>query len=381
MHILLVLLTFFYVIIILRLRRGITQLKSGTNQKIHSVSVVIAARNESENIGHCIESLLAQHYPADRYEVIIVDDRSTDDTADIVSSYSSKFDRVKLIRIVQPTSEMAPKKNALSQGIDNAQGEIILTTDADCITKPGWISAMNRQYDEHVGLVAGFSPLDRAKKQSLFSRLVQLDALSLAAVAAGSFGAGFPLTCNGRNLSYRTRVFHEIGGFLKFGQYVSGDDDLLLHHVVRHTNWETRYVLDPDSTVSSEAPATFSHFFHQRTRHASKGSRYSFRMTLSLVAVYLMNVLLMILPLLALWSPELWKYFLGCIIVKSVAEYSLVQRAARQLRLNNLIDYFPIAVLFHIPYVVIFGLWGQFGKFRWKGTTYQTAMKPKPDTH
>jgi len=376
MHIVLVLLTVFYSVIILILRHGVGRSSSITNQRIHSVSVVVAARNEDRRIGRCIESLVAQDYPADGYEIIIVDDLSTDNTVEIVRGYLLSNDNLRLVRVTNRSSELSPKKNALTEGIKAARGEIILTTDADCVAKPGWIKSINELYNDDVGLVAGFSPLDIARTPSLFNSLVQLDALSLASVAAGSFGAGFPSTCNGRNLSYRLRVFHEIGGFSRFGQFVSGDDDLFLHHVVRHTNWRVHYSLDPESIVSSEAPASFSEFFHQRTRHASKGRHYSAPMTMSLIAVYLMNVLLLVMPVAALRYPVYWNYFLGCLLMKSSTEYALISRVARKFRLMNILKFFPIAVLLHIPYVVVFGLWGQIGKFRWKGKTYHAEMRP-----
>ena len=232
-----------------------------------------------------------------------------------------------------------------------------------------------KRYDDGVGLVAGYSPLDRSQKKSIFHKLVQLDALALASVAAGSIGADSPSTCNGRNLSYRKQVFNQIGGFSKFGKFVSGDDDLFLHHVVKMTDWKVRYVLDPGNTVSSVAPSSFVSFFHQRTRHASKGKHYSTGMTLALIAVYVMNLLFMITPFFAFWYPVFLKYLILSLILKSISEFSLIYRVASELKDKKLLNYYPLAALFHIPYVVLFGLWGQFGKFKWKGTTFHTELK------
>ncbi|MFZ5517769.1 MAG: glycosyltransferase [Candidatus Zhuqueibacterota bacterium] len=359
-----------YGALLFRLIAGLGKLKPGRNAHQYTVSVIVAARNEEQNIRPCLDALVQQTYPVSKYEIIIIDDRSSDSTATVVESYCQRFHHIKLARVKSVPAGIAPKKNALQQGIAVSQGEIILTTDADCVPAPGWISAMVSYFEPSVGLVAGFSPLEQAKSQSVFTRLMTLDSLSLAAVAAGSFGMGRPLTCSGRNLGYRRETFHAVGGFKEFQHFVSGDDDLLLHRIRQHSVWDMRYAATPEAIVRSLAPTNLRQFANQRIRHASKGRFYAASMVLGLIGVYLLNFNLLCLLLLSLTFNKYLLYWVALMILKSLPEFLLITRFARFVNCTKILRAFPWAMLAHVPYVVIFGLLGQLGKFQWKDETF-----------
>ena len=370
------LLTSFYCFILFKLIHGLLKLKKGTNQREYVVSIIVAARNEEQNIKSCVTALISQNYPLEKLEIIVVDDRSTDETAKIVQKFTEAYPNVILLQVKQTPSGMAPKKYALDFGINQATGEIILITDADCIPQPDWVKFMLSYFKPDVGLVAGFSPLDRAEKPSVLSRLIRLDSLALASVAAGSFGAGFPLTCNARNLAYRRSVYQQIGGFKEIGHLISGDDDLFLHLVQKKTDWQVRYAIDSEVIVSSIVPSNFNDFFHQRVRHASKGRHYAVGLKLGLIAVYLFNISLLLLLLLSIWNTQFLLLFGGSFVLKTLFEFILLKKSATIFNRHSYLKYFPLAALFHIPYVTIFGLWGQIGKFTWKGSLFQAELKP-----
>lgn len=356
-----------YCLILWKLKRGVSRLKPGLSNDTPFVSVVVAARDEADNIQNCLTALSVQDYPKDNVEFIIVDDRSEDNTPVLIQTFSQKDRRFKSITIRETPSHFASKKWALKTGIEASKGSIILTTDADCLPPAGWISSIIRYFDKKVGLVAGYAPLNAIEHPTFLQRLIQLDALALASVAAGSFGAGFPLTCSGRNLGYRRQVYEDIGGFESLSRFVSGDDDLLLHRIRKNTSWKMRYAADPDASVSSAPPSTLSAFFHQRTRHASKGFHYPLYLILSLIGVYLLNLTL----ILGVFFIELWPFWLTIITLKSIFEFIFIKSVAKKVRGLKLLKYFPLTILPHIFYVVFFGLWGQIGRFRWKGTSTQ----------
>ena len=359
--ILFVLLAAFYLAVLAGIIGGLYRLKSGRGKHRPFVSVVIAARNEARIIGSCLESMALQDYPADKHEIIVVNDRSQDDTAGVVEVFTEKDPCFRLVTVSESHPDMAPKKWALHRGVESARGEIILTTDADCVAGPGWISSMIRYFEDDVGLVAGYSPL-RHPSPSVFHRLVELDALALAGLAAGSMGAGFPLTCSGRNLAYRKSVYEEVGGFGSIGRFISGDDDLFLHLIRRRTDWKVRYNIDSESIVSSHPPRTLSEFVHQRIRHASKGRHYPPALTMGLVTVYLFNLLFLV----GIFLPKMWLPMVFLFGLKSFSDFLVVLRAATVFRQRDALTVFPLAMFLHIPYVVIFGWLGQVGKFRWK---------------
>jgi len=204
--------------------------------------------------------------------------------------------------------------------------------------------------------------------------LLTLDSLSLAAVAAGSFAIGKPLTCNGRNLAYRKETFQAVNGFKQIQHLISGDDDLFLHLVRQQTDWKFRYAIDPETVVRSKAPGDFNQLANQRTRHASKGRHYQRWLQLSLVAVYLFNLLLLVLLLLSLLGFGLFRLWLASWLMKSFAEFMLLYRFADIFHNKKALSVFPVAMLVHVPYVVIFGLRGQVGKFQWKDATFKTTV-------
>ena len=352
---------------------GLSQLKAVHKKDRPFVSVVVAARNEETNIISCIESLVIQEYPENQYEIILVNDRSQDATGDIINRFTQEYPNVQAIHISTSSDIMAPKKWALAQGIHKAKGTIILTTDADCIVSPNWIGIMIQYFNDDVGLVAGFSPLTRYTNDSIFQKLMALDGLALAGVAAGSCGMRFPLTCSGRNLAYRKSVYHEVGGFKQIGQFISGDDDLFMQLVRTKTNWKIQYAIDFDSQVPSYPPTDLKEFFNQRIRHASKGSHYQKSLTFGLIGVYVFNLLLFITPF---WI-RLWPIWIGAMGLKSFFEFILIARTASLFKHEKLVTLFPMAIFLHVPYVIVFGLLGQIGKFSWKAKTFNSQIDTK----
>lgn len=366
------LLTLFYCIILIWLIRGLSQLEPGKNEIKPMVSVVIAARNEEKNISTCLKALTTQQYSIDKHEIIIVDDRSEDRTTEIVKEVMEKHSHVRLIGVKKIDPSISPKKWALHQGIAQAKGEIILTTDADCIVQPGWIETLVHHFNKDVGLVAGYSPLVTENPRSLLHRFIALDALALAAVAAGSVGGGYPLTCNGRNLAYRKQTYQQTGGFDAIQHVVSGDDDLFLHQMKEKTNWKMRYAVEKQSVVSSIPPKNFKTFFYQRIRHGSKIQFYNHQMKLGLIAVYLLN-----LSLLVLLFTQSWTMFIITLGIKSFFEFLLISKASKIFHQGQSLFIFPLVEILHIPYVILFGAWAQFGKFKWKETIYSSKINAK----
>lgn len=370
---LLIVLAIFYFTALLLLWLGMQRNRAGTAVEQPMVSVVIAARNEAHHMPALVQALAAQDYPVEKIEFILVDDRSTDDTGAAFRHSVGTDSRFRLERVLQVNPEMAGKKNALAIGIQAARGALILTTDADCRPLSHWVSTVVAFFEPKVGLVAGFSPLELPDTRSLAHRLIALDALALACVAAGSAGWGRLATCSGRNLAYRKVVFDQVGGFSGIGHFVSGDDDLLLHLVQQQTRWHIRYALDQRALVPSFLPASLRAFYHQRIRHASKGRHYGWKMTTILTVIYLFNLLIFILiPALLMgeWNPI--PAFI--LLIKSALELVVLASGAQKFAKIHLLKTFLLAELLHIPYVVIFGALGQFGKFSWKQENWDARI-------
>lgn len=327
------------------------------------VSVVISARNEAERIGSCLDALARQSYPRDRYEVIVVDDRSNDDTASVVRRFEPCLPALSVLRIDTPDPDMAPKKFAIQTGIQAARGEIILCTDADCRPEPKWIESMVACFTESVGMVIGYSPIDPRRKISILQPFVALDSLALASLACASALWKKPVTATGRSLAYRREVFDEVGGFRSIGRFISGDDDLLLQ-LVRKTRWSVAYCIGAGSLVPTDPPSGYRQFMHQKIRQASKGRHYTPGTIATLVLIYGFNLSLV------LWTP--WAMGHGELLaavplsIKLMADLGLLMTGGFRFRRLRFLCAYPLIGLLHPLYIVVFGAWGQFGKFEWK---------------
>lgn len=365
------LLSALYALLLFWLLIGIFKLRrSSKSDYLPFISVIIAARNEEENIERCIDALEAQDYSDKLFEVIIINDRSIDNTADIITKKTDSLSNFHSITVKDLPANTSPKKYALQKGIEASKGEIILTTDADCVPNPGWISGMVKAYsNDRIGMVVGFSPIT-LDSTGIKAGLSKLDSLSMAAISAGSIGAGYPVTCSGRNFSYRRTVFDSIGGFEGLWQYMSGDDDLLLHRAFNN-KINVSYSLQPSTFVNSLSYESLNEISNQRRRHASKGFIY--------YSLPGMTGLKIVLPLIYIFNLSIVFGLLGIgmsltvlssiFLLKSVMEFSLLFVFASKVNCKSILKYFPLAIFLHPFYVVVYGAWGIFGNFTWKGQT------------
>jgi len=321
-----IILALVYFSAIIWLISGLKKLKEPNDiGKKPTVSVIVAARNEEDNIENCLISLAAQNYPNKYFNTYIINDRSDDDTEKIISKFVSNHSNFHLITVNKVPPKTSPKKNALQMGIDASDGAVILTTDADCTPPNGWISGMVKYYNnDSVGFVAGYSPINVGER-GLKRGFSHLDSLSLAAVSAGSIGNNYPLTGTGRNLSYRRASFESINGFDGLWQFMSGDDDLLLHKA-HHNGISVRYSISPSTFVKSNSYDSMVEISNQRRRHASKGIHYyalpgMIGLKIALPLIYIFN-LFIVLGLLGINS-DLSSLAIA-MILKSIADVSLL---------------------------------------------------------
>lgn len=348
--------------------------RSPRSQKQYFVSVLIPARNEERHIGDCLEALAKQDYNQDYFEVIVINDRSTDQTSVIARSFTPRIKSLNVIEITETPADMAPKKYALNEGIKAAKGQIILCSDADCYAEVSWIRTMTECFAPKVGMVIGYSPIEPKNPWSVFHHFVALDSLALASAAAASCVWNKPVTATGRSLAYRKEAFNEVGGFSKIAHFISGDDDLLLG-LFKKTKWKMAYNIRRDSLVLTQPPATFKQFVNQKIRQASKGRHYSWNMVAALVAYYIFNLMLMTYAPFYLFDGQsnFWKWYPW--IAKFSSDFILLFVGAVRFRKLFFLIMYPLLAFLHPLYIAVFGAWGQFGKFEWKDATHEKHLK------
>lgn len=340
------------------------------------VSVIIAARNEEKHISKTLDCMVSQTYPIGLYEVILVDDESEDTTATIAKEYQQKYPFIKTFTIKEIPKNFSPKKFALQEGIKLSKGEIILTTDADCLVPKTWIEKIVHHFTPEVGMVAGPSVLRiEASCHSMSAGVQALDFLALLSATAGSIRMGIPLAATGQNLSYRRSAFDEMGGFSKIIYHISGDDVLLLQLIKKYTRWKIRFAEPGETTVSTLPLSTFTNFFKQRIRWASNSNIQ--RLLDPLFFVYLVSVfflcsgLIVLIPLFLIITPGNNIPFL-CLAVKLCIDLMVISHGVSFFHIP--ITYFLYFIpwfLIHPFLLVISGIGGLTGKITWKGRTFK----------
>ncbi len=369
----------FYSVGLLILRWGIVRyqqfFRHSPSGVMPSVSVVVSLHNEASNIPGLLTALLAQHYPENRIEFILVNDRSTDATGTLLREWAHRDSRIRYIDISQTPAGIAPKKYALSQAVAHANGEIILQTDADGRPSPNWVREMVSFFTPEVGVVLGYAPyFQQPPYHKLFHRLLALEYCSISGIALATAAWQQPATAVGTNLAYRREVFDAINGYGNYWHIPSGDDDLFVQEVRRRTQWRFAFATTPGSFVWNAPPTHFRQFYHQRLRFASKGFLYSPIITAALIGFYLMNVFLFTGGIASLWHTATFPLWLMSLLLKMAGEGIFMYTVCGQLQQRSLMHVFPLAALLHIPYVIYFGLAAQFSTYRWKDSTGKGSL-------
>lgn len=372
-------LVFTYSLTILVFIAGMRKRRSGSMPPLEKVTVIIAARNEEASIGNILNDLCRQSYPRDRYEIIVINDHSTDGTAKVVRRFVDRTSNIQLLHVREIPPNFSPKKYAMQTAVEKASGTLILATDADCRVGPDWIRSMASCFEPDVGFIIGFSQFGRAgQSQSLLKNLQAVDFVTLMGAAAGSANLGFPLAASGQNLGYRKTAFQKVGGYDKVSHRVSGDDVLLLQLIRKYTDYRIVYASDPESFAVSEPQPTLKALINQRKRWASNGSfqiHLNFPFFLYLLQVLLYNTALMIGFFLSLILGQYILFFIGCLAARALMELIMTVRSAFYFKRTDLIKFYPIWFLVQIPYVVGVGIAGTFGSFRWKERRYRPEVK------
>lgn len=258
----------FYLIVIIAL--SVYKKPDQKAEEIPGVSVVISAKNELENLKKLVPLLLKQQYGT--YEIILVDDKSSDETYDYAIELDQSETNFKLVRIDSTPDHINNKKYALTIGIRATKYDHIILTDADCFPESEmWLSEMSRGFiSDKKKFVIGYSQY--YKEKGLLNYFIKYETLLTAVQYIGIGLLGNPYMGVGRNMGYRKSFFLENNGFGKYREVVGGDDDLLVNHYAKRKN--SSFVLSQQATMYSKPKTKLSDFVMQKTRHLSVGKHY-----------------------------------------------------------------------------------------------------------
>jgi cellulose synthase/poly-beta-1,6-N-acetylglucosamine synthase-like glycosyltransferase len=361
-----------YLIMVLYYFVGWLRLKKGTNEvkgKLPFVSVIIPTRNESEHIKACLESIFQQTYPAEQFEVIVVDDYSTDPTIRFAREVNQRNLLVLDLQqyLGNPGEYVPNKKKAIALGIKNAKGDLIITTDGDCNVGENWLMAMVAAYQtgEHK-LITG--PVLMKPAKSPFKWFQQLDVISLLGITGATIRNGFPTMCNGANLMYSKQVFLDVEGFKGNNDVPTGDDIFLMQKINAKYPDSIGFVKNYDACVFTKPESSFSGFISQRVRWVSKSSRFSnWKVQAVLYFAYLFNVFILY-STTNLLQPEPMNWLPLAVAggTKIFADLLFNIPVTFFFRKMLLLLLLPVIDVFHVLYVIVIGVLSLTGKYRWK---------------
>jgi len=331
------------------------------------ISVIVPARNEAANIAACLHSICRQNYPAHLFQVIMVDDSSTDDTFNIANSVVYKDIRVLCTKLSPLTNNTAPKKRAIEAGIAMADGILIVTTDADCVAGPDWLRTIAAWYQQSKNVFIA-APVKIQYGNSLLSKFQALDFTTMQGITAAAVFKRFHNMCNGANLAYEKKVFYEVGGFAGIDNIASGDDMLLMNKIAGKYPQQLGFIKSSAAIVTTLPAENWKSFFQQRIRWASKATHYKQRgLFMVLLLVYLTNLFILCFLVMATWQKFALVLFLLLCVTKFFMELFFVKEVTTFFQQQRLMPWLLLLQPLHILYIVSSGLLGQFKSYEWKG--------------
>ncbi|MEO6758608.1 MAG: glycosyltransferase [Saprospiraceae bacterium] len=337
------------------------------------VTVIIPARNEAANIGACLNAILNGDYPLELLEIVVVDDHSDDATPEIVKALQSRFAQLRLVALADFINEAdqtkAYKKQAIDQGIGQASGEIMVTTDADCLAGPQWISLIVAVFQAQPEVKIITAPVLFHREMTLFQRFQALDFLGLMGITGAGIYYRFQHMGNGANLAFRKTLFAELGGYAGNDHQASGDDMFLIQKVAARYPRGVFFLKNTAATVFTEAMPDLRSFLQQRLRWGTKNAalpEWPIRLALAAVFLFCWSI---VINLLALpFIPMAWPLALFQILIKATADFLFLALLCRYFDCRELLRVFWPSFFLHTLYIALVGAASLvFKKFDWKG--------------
>lgn len=330
-------------------------------------SIIIAAKNEKKHISELLFRLQVLNYK--NFEVILIDDLSTDNTFEIMKQYCLNNNNFSAYRVAdfidnEKLNGFVGKKRALQLGIMKSQYEYLVFTDADCQPHNDWLKEVNLHLNSHIDFLVGYSPLI-FKDDNILTRLKNFERTSMFALTAGSFGIKTPLTCTARNMIYRRSIFLKTNGFEKIKHIQSGDDDLMLlsqRKLIKNYS----FMYSDESVVPSIEDKNFSSQIDQETRRTSKFIHYPVYVKLIVSNAMFFYISIVFMIFLSIKYHWVLKYLIMILLLKMFSEFTLVRLFHKKMKLKFDYIIYLLAESVYVIYFVIFGIKGTLGKYKWK---------------
>lgn len=321
------------------IKRAETRLKKNI-----PISIIVCAKNEGENLKKNLPLILQQEYS--NFEVVLVNDSSSDETLDIMKFFESKHNNIKLVDVKSNETFWGNKKYALTLGIKASKHDFLVFTDADCAPNSNkWLANISGNFSNQKSIVLGYGAYSK-KRFSFLNKLIRFETLMTALQYFSYANLGLPYMGVGRNMAYRKDLFFNNSGFNNHMSIKSGDDDLFINEVANQTN--TSICFTEESFTISEPKKSFKAWILQKRRHISTAKFYKPKHKFLLGLFYISQLLFWVLGILLLLLGYQWQWVLGFIITRFIIQMLCFGFTAKKFGEVDLIILTPILELFLI---------------------------------
>jgi len=301
------------------------------------ISVIVCAKNEEENVKNFVPLLAEQNYPD--YEIVLIDDASSDETLEVFEAFEKQYSNVKLVKVENIEAFWGNKKFALTLGIKAARNEYLLFTDADCYPKTTeWIKEMSAQFTKEKTIVLGYGAYERIKG-SFLNKIIRFETLLTATQYFSWAKLGKPYMGVGRNMAYKREEFFKTNGFIEHMKIRSGDDDLFINQAANAKN--TTICYSPESFTYSKPKTSFKEWFAQKRRHVATAKHYKSFDRSQLALFYGTQLLFFILPIILLAFQFQWIAVVSLIGFRYLIAWLSLGFAAGKLKEKDVMYWFP----------------------------------------
>ena len=349
-----------FLIYLLRIRK---RLSKNDNELVKNslsqvrISIIVAAKNEAGNIPQLLRSIEKLDCPSELFEVIIVDDNSSDETFNVCLEAAAKYNFLKVFR--NPDPGIKGKRQALSYGISRASYPFIMITDADCLPEKNWLNCYSIKFNEGFEFIFGFAPF--IQENFFINKISCFENLRSFILSFSFANAGLPFTAAARNLGFSKSSFEKIDGYSKTFETISGDDDLLIREAVKN-KLKIGIVTEEGSFVYSRTKKSLNDYLSQRSRHTQSSFHYLLRHQIILTIWHSVNLFFLFSPLLAIFNIN----FLLILPLKIIADEIIVK--LNQKKIGYKFRWYEIVFLqlSYEIFIVIHFFDAKFRGIKWK---------------
>ncbi len=357
-----------HILYLLYFRKGLLIEQNIQINYLPSITVIIPARNEENNILECVNSLLLQTYPKNKYKIIIIDDQSTDSTISKLETILPN-DNIQILKVPNDVNSSS-KINALTYGINHSTSEIILTLDADCVAPTTLIESHANLYDKSTSLVTGATTFE-IRNYSFLENIQALEYAGHNSLLGAVIGKRKLFTANGSNMSFRRNVFELVNGFKNLPISQSGEDTFFAQKVFNLKTYKIKYLLSDEALVISKPAPSWMIYLKQRARWVYQTFSFDLDNLPFLVITFLFYLCMIICAILSLYYQNIIPTLIYLFLAKILTDLFFLFPYMNKLKLFYLLKYFIFAEIIHMPLTILSVFMGYIFNITWKDRYYE----------